>query len=303
MHNDNNWLWNLNVPHDQNLPLANTVAIDGIPSPSPSSCYTNVALSDLGICVGMRNVKLHCDSAQFYSPKITDSHHYHSHSYDPLANRRWNDLSSNSSMPLTHNERTTSRETDSFFQNSLYYSNSNAPNLFGDPVSMSNLQQLYSRIQQLSLPLPPQSLITASAEHSWMQHRNLYSSDVATYYFDRNLKSRTIAAATSYTRKLKSPTSISKLLAKDHSRNPMNIQYSQANELKSTKSLSLLPYFIKPKSIAPKQLPSKSEIVIEITEHIDAEEKSHVAAPKKKWIRNYIQSKFHVYSVLYNVIL
>lgn len=296
MHNDNNWLWNLNVPHDQNLRLANTVAINGIPSPSPSSCYTNVALTDLGIRVGMRNVKLHCDSAQFYSPKISDSHHYNSHSYDPL-NRGWNDFSGNSSIPFTHNIRTASHETDSFLQNSLY-ANSDGSNLFGDPVSMSNLQQLYSRIQQLSLSLPPQSLITASAEHSWMQHRNLYSSDVATYYFDRNLKSRTITAATNHTRKLKSPTSISRFLSKDHSRNPMNILCSSANELKSTKSLSLLPYFIKPKSIASKQLPSKSEILIEITQHVDAEERSYVAAPKKKWIRNYIQSKSQVYSLL-----
>lgn len=67
----NEWYWNLNLHRDR-LSLANQSAIDGVIMPTSAAFYTSAVLTDVGICVGMRNVNLNCENQQrcFYSRKI-----------------------------------------------------------------------------------------------------------------------------------------------------------------------------------------------------------------------------------------
>lgn len=67
----NEWYWNLNLHRDR-LSLANQSAINGVMMPSSAAFYTSAVLTDVGICVGMRNVNLNCENEQhcFYPRKI-----------------------------------------------------------------------------------------------------------------------------------------------------------------------------------------------------------------------------------------
>lgn len=55
MQNENKWYWNLNLHRDQ-LTLVNSSIANDLPI--PSNFYTSAVLNDNGICVGMRNVHL-----------------------------------------------------------------------------------------------------------------------------------------------------------------------------------------------------------------------------------------------------
>lgn len=68
---NNEWYWNLNLHRDR-LSLANHSAIDGVIMPTSAAFYTSAVLTDVGICVGMRNVNLNCENEQhcFYPRKI-----------------------------------------------------------------------------------------------------------------------------------------------------------------------------------------------------------------------------------------
>lgn len=65
---NNKWYWNLNLHRDR-LSLANTSAIDGTILPSSSAFYTSAVLTDVGICVGMRNVNLNCENQHCFYPR------------------------------------------------------------------------------------------------------------------------------------------------------------------------------------------------------------------------------------------
>lgn len=55
MQNENEWYWNLNV-HRNQLSLVNSSIVNDLPI--SSNLYTSAVLNDDGICVGMRNVHL-----------------------------------------------------------------------------------------------------------------------------------------------------------------------------------------------------------------------------------------------------
>lgn len=60
--------WNLYWRRDR-LSLANTAAIIGAILPSSSEFYTTAVLTDVGICVGMRNVHLNSENRQCFNPR------------------------------------------------------------------------------------------------------------------------------------------------------------------------------------------------------------------------------------------
>lgn len=67
MHNGNEWYWNLNLHRNQSV-LNNSMAVNSKKLPTPSTLYTSAVLTDRGICVGMRNVNLK-DANHSYSSK------------------------------------------------------------------------------------------------------------------------------------------------------------------------------------------------------------------------------------------
>lgn len=72
MDNFNNieWFWNNN----NRLPLATAAAAAaGVVSPSSSSFYNSTVLTDVGICVGMRNVNLNCKNFAPFLPRKIQS--------------------------------------------------------------------------------------------------------------------------------------------------------------------------------------------------------------------------------------
>lgn len=69
-HPNDEWYWNLNLHRDPLL-MANKTAIENTMMPSSSAFYTSAVLTDIGICVGMRNVNLNGEQHQcFHSRKI-----------------------------------------------------------------------------------------------------------------------------------------------------------------------------------------------------------------------------------------
>lgn len=69
MHNGNEWYWNLNLHRDK-LALINASANEERRTnlPIPSAFYTSAVLTDVGICVGMRNVNLNGENQSCLHP-------------------------------------------------------------------------------------------------------------------------------------------------------------------------------------------------------------------------------------------
>lgn len=71
MNSRNEWYWNLNIHRDQ-LALMNTKANHNNNNgtrtnlPISSTCYTSAVLTDVGICVGMRNVNLKGENRSYF---------------------------------------------------------------------------------------------------------------------------------------------------------------------------------------------------------------------------------------------
>lgn len=65
MSHNKEWYWNLNIHRDQTT-LANVSANTGVHLPKSSSCYTNAVITDVGLCVGMRNVNLSTENAPYF---------------------------------------------------------------------------------------------------------------------------------------------------------------------------------------------------------------------------------------------
>lgn len=61
MNHSKEWHWNFNVHRDHSS-LANVSACAGTHLPKISSCYTNAVITNVGLCVGMRNVNLNAES-------------------------------------------------------------------------------------------------------------------------------------------------------------------------------------------------------------------------------------------------
>lgn len=61
MNHGKEWHWNFNVHRDHSA-LASVSACAGSHLPKISSCYTNAVLTNVGLCVGMRNVNLNAES-------------------------------------------------------------------------------------------------------------------------------------------------------------------------------------------------------------------------------------------------
>lgn len=70
MHNGSEWYWNLNLHRNQLVPN-NPMAVNSKKLPISSAMYTSAVLTDHGICVGMRNVNLK-GAFQSYSSKTHD---------------------------------------------------------------------------------------------------------------------------------------------------------------------------------------------------------------------------------------
>lgn len=68
MHTGNEWYWNLNLHRNQSA-LSNPMAVNSTKLPISSAMYTSAVLTDRGICVGMRNVNLK-GVTQSYSAKM-----------------------------------------------------------------------------------------------------------------------------------------------------------------------------------------------------------------------------------------
>lgn len=65
MNHNKEWYWNLNIHRDQTA-LANISAGSGVHLPKSSSCYTNAVITDVGLCVGMRNVNLTTENEPYF---------------------------------------------------------------------------------------------------------------------------------------------------------------------------------------------------------------------------------------------
>lgn len=68
LQNGNEWYWNLNLHRDQ-LSLVNSSIGNGTDLPISSALYTSAVLNDNGICVGMRNVHLKGENQNFHRLK------------------------------------------------------------------------------------------------------------------------------------------------------------------------------------------------------------------------------------------
>lgn len=211
--NTNERFWNLSLYRDRSS-LANTAAIDGTILPSSSAFYTSAVLTDVGICVGMRNVNLNCESQHcFHQLKI----------------------------PNCYNLNIVGEQNKQTWEN--------ACTQFAFPIVGAS-GSIYVHHPSVLPPTPPlqpsfTSIASANAAHNFRMHNE---NSLATSFYDNRL-----SFANHNNRFL--PTQNSRTYA-----NPSNAEDPSAPELPSSKN--------------------------------ESHRRCHVAAPKKKWIRNYMLSKF-----------
>lgn len=216
--NTNERFWNLNLCRDRS-PLANTAAIDGTILPSSSAFYTSAVLTDVGICVGMRNVNLNCESQHyFHDRKIPNCY--------------------NLNIVGQQNEQTWKHACDQF-----------AFPLLGAPDSMYVHHPSVLPPPPTPPPPPPQpsftSIPTANAVYNFRMHNE---NSLATSFYDNR----------------------SSIVNRD-------------NRFFPTQNLRNHAYPTIVEDPTAPETPSLKN---------DYYRRCHVDAPKKKWIRNYILSKF-----------
>lgn len=69
MNHKREWYWNLNI-HRNQMALANVSASTGVHLPTYSTCYTNSVITDDGLCVGMRNVQLNTENQPYFGKAL-----------------------------------------------------------------------------------------------------------------------------------------------------------------------------------------------------------------------------------------
>lgn len=273
---NNEWYWNLNLHRDR-LSLANTAAIDGTILPSSSAFYTSAVLTDVGICVGMRNVNLNSENQHcFYPRKIPNC---------------FNNLN----VVGEQNKQT----WDQACQQMAF------PPFGAVPNVASAAGPMYTHHSSVLPAMPPPSsatLTTASVAYNLKMHN--YNT-LATSLFDNRLShancdnrffswpsQRTFAYPTIIEdpspplitlRETFHPYNVNRLIKCDLNELKMNAILFDASIAGATAITAATP------SIPSSPDPFK---VLSPLSANESHRRCHVAAPKKKWIRNYMLSKF-----------
>lgn len=265
--NNNEWYWNLNL-HRGRLSLANTAAIDGTILPSSSAFYTSAVLTDVGICVGMRNVNLNCENQHCFYPRKIPNCFNNLNIVGEQNKQTWDHACNKIALPP-----------------------------FGTANVTATVAPMYVHHSSVLPPPPPSStpsIVTANGtavaynfkmhneNASLFDNRPSFANRDNRYFSSSNLRT------SPYPIIAEDPPP-SKLTLRD-SFHPYVINRSikcDLNELQMHVDAATM-------AVSPLLIPSCSEPlkVLSPSSKNESHRRCHVAAPKKKWIRNYMLSKF-----------
>lgn len=241
--------WNL-YWHRDRLSLANTAAISGAILPSSSEFYTTAVLTDVGICVGMRNVHLNSENRQcFYPRKIfhnidehNDQHQQHPQHHQQQQQQRpvpatpIAPIAPIAAAPIANPYGIVSNDDSNLYSRRIAYYH---PSNFVEPSSQLSLQS----------PAPRPPMVAVGPAINAVSITTLISSYPEPYRI--------------YT----SPS--------------------------SPKAPHLPPKFSAPLSPSPLSSSSSPSPILS-SRSKKYRRHNYVAAPKKKWIQNYMQSKLYL---------
>lgn len=281
MNNGNEWYWNLNLHRNQSV-LSNLPAVNGTQLPISSAMYTSAVLTDRGICVGMRNVNLK-GSDHIHSAKMQEIPNCCSISnvvgqrnkqtwaaaYDRMRFSALTDPSMATEVEYYHNhakwkDRTIYPMEECMHEpvqdyQSLISAELNPFHLFGDKSKLSTIQ------------------LKGRQNHELL---NLMSSISV-----NNSKCNDFIPQISHAPYINYPHFI------EFGKNCLEINdYASFYHNKSMSSRSISP--------APQLRGRKLKATIKFRNRrmdTNASRPNHVVAPKKKWIRNYMQSNSHLW--------
>lgn len=272
MPNGSEWHWNLNLHRNQSI-LNNAVAVNNVNLPVSASLYTSSVLNDHGICVGMRNVNLK-GVAQTLSSKM-----------QAIPN-----CCGNSNIVGERNKQTWTAAYDRMRFSALtdpsMATHTNCPYPLNPPAwsdldmfSMINMNKMHDTIgystPSMSAELNPFHLF---GDKSALSTFNVENVQIRPQFasFHAHSGSETL---------------------------PMNhiphLNYLHHSPYANLDGLPIKPLVFRSKS--PRRVVRSTTPKRRLqTRPIH---RNHVVAPKKKWIRNYMQSNCHIYRCFYFVSL
>lgn len=271
-HNNNEWYWNLNLHRDR-LSLANTAAIDGTILPSTSAFYTSAVLTDVGICVGMRNVNLNCENQHGFNPrKIPNCFNNNVNVVGEQNKQTWDHACNQCAFPPFDTVTTT-----------------------GTGVSVVANIPMY--VHHPSAVLSTTSMATANAVAAY--NFKMHNDDNSPPFDNRLLSHRENRFFSSNNLRISYPTMVedpSPLQTLRENFHPYIVNRSIKCDLSESKMNAIAVDTGVVTAAATPIIPSAPELlkVLSPLSRYESLRRCHVATPKKKWIRNYMLSKFTI---------
>lgn len=314
----NEWYWNLNLHRNQSA-LGNPMAVNSTKLPISSAMYTSAVLTDRGICVGMRNVNLK-GVTQSYSTKMQNIPNCCSNSNVVGQRNKQTWAAAYDQMrfsALTDPSMATHIECHPHFTDHLPPPLPPPPPICdkrGDPVILPEVEEeetvdvvntvnddfsssLTDTSPSISAELNPFHLFGDKSVLSAINVKNRLSPEFLHHFTGATVQDHLKSEITTPTIKHVPYLDYRYLIENDSTYN--RIGYPGFLHATTNKKPIPLSPSISPISHLPcNSSSSSSRLKAAMTTprrrmHTSASRLNHVVAPKKKWIRNYMQSNSH----------
>lgn len=282
MHPRNEWYWNLNIHRNQPM-LNNAVAVNGSKLPISSAMYTSAVLTDHGICVGMRNVNLKGANCS-YSSKVHDIPNCCSNTniVGQRNNQTWTSAYEQMRLSALTDPSMATQIEKQHFETLPIDAKWNDETAY--PMEDCDLYDCDPNpSDEISAELNPFHLFGDKSSLSTINYKERptwnHSTDSIKECFHRSIPTLNNNPYLNY----HYLSEIENQLNRPSLHSQSNYIYQTHMSSCSNSPTSHLPSS-KLKATAPNRRMAKS-----------ASRLNHVVAPKKKWIRNYMQSNSHIW--------
>lgn len=294
----NEWYWNLNLHRNQPI-LGNLSAVSNTTLPLSAALYTSAVLTDRGICVGMRNVNLKgvnpAPSSDLHDiPNCNNGMNvvgeHNGQTWRAAYERMRYSVLTDPTMATTHIEHQNCEQfpqnlvdnyTDYTMDNSCDTAEQcpssntigaefNPFHLFGDKSKLSAFNFSNNSQRQKLAQVWNHSADFVTASNAYRTQAELLQSSIQTPYHNYHYL-----------------TDGDEWLNGAHRYGHRNIIYAK----------SISPRSNSPTSYAPSNALKATTAILNQRLDNSVSRLNHVVAPKKKWIRNYMQSNSHLWFI------
>lgn len=269
MQNGNEWYWNLNIHRDQ-LSLVNSSIANAYDLPISSTLYTSAVLNDNGICVGMRNVHLKGENA----PCL--------HRSQKIPN-----CSSNRNVVGERNQQYWTMAYDRMKFSALT-----------DPSMAIHSSQVNGHGIQMKCIQPHELHHNTIVQKEFIHEPNMMQQSMfaKTNPFHLFGDSATLLSFKPVDQKLnfRMPHNFVQPTFVHHSKSCAELHSMDSISQRCQKVLPTKKCYRSCASIASSIYPNASQFLSKSFNKMDESQSDYVAPPKKKWMRNYMQSNLFI---------